>query len=188
MNCFYGNHVCQIEDRLLRLEMDGVQWRTDATPFHVANYLYVYISNRWWEWKGVNGWMRRWQHIDGWIMDDAANRMDGFWYDLCIFNMPSTHANIGMGRDGKLRECDPNARMNTVFLTNVPCFFCILRLSFCPTWLLTRSPKLLVHSLPPNSSSLLPRLLLTWRTTFPSWRRTFVLSRSLLLRRWEKAD
>lgn len=46
MNCCYGNYVCQIEDLLLRLEMDGVQWRTDATPFHVANYLYVYISNR----------------------------------------------------------------------------------------------------------------------------------------------
>lgn len=38
--------VCQIENHLLRLEMDGVQWRMDTTPFHAANYVYVYISNR----------------------------------------------------------------------------------------------------------------------------------------------
>lgn len=134
----------------------------------------------------MNGWEQRMDVMskDAYAKDN--DKMNG--WNGCILR--GTHQYTTSPTCAPLDNWIPFSPLSTPFTPtlHIP-FICLFNADLYivyswTTWLLTRSPRLLVHRPLTNSSFLLLKLSSTWRTTLPSSRRTCVLFKSLLPRRY----
>lgn len=131
----------------------------------------------------MDGWEQRMDVIstDAYAKDnDKMNGWNGCILRETTNTPPDHHAHHWIAHSFSPRSTPFTPPFIYIYLFNADLYI----IYSWTTWLLTRSPRLLVHRPLTNSSFLLLKLSSTWRTTLPSSRRTCVLFKSLLPRRY----